>query len=275
MTGNSVASRIRLNDATVAQLLAKADVDPTVLAQVPVNVGLIARTQRATPITSIKREDLPVDGLLLPNPQGFTISVNRGHSEERQRFSLAHEVAHAILSPRNPAFRNGSKHIRSSERDCESFASMLLMPNPAFTDFVRDYGPSLATITRLANTFKTSIRATAIRFVDVIGQLGVPCILILSQLSCQTSGRRLRVQWAHQNTLKPDGRPEFFIPSNKSVGFKSAYAAFGNDAVHAAREMVELGNLRVRTQTESVAFGRGSNRFVVTLVYPDAKHGTD
>lgn len=268
MTGNSVASRSRLNDATVAQLLANVGVDPTVWSQVPVNVGRIARTQRATPITSIKREDLPVDGLLLPNPQGFTISVNRGHSEERQRFSLAHEVAHAILSPRNPAFRNGSMHIPSTERDCERFASILLMPNPAFTDFVRDHGPSLATVTKLANTFKTSIQATAIRFVETLGDLNKPCILLTTYLGNTGLERVLKVRWSAQNTLRPDGRPMYFIPRNKSLGLRTARVAYDTDQLQKGSEQLSIGNWTVAATTESKAFGHSPFRFVLTLLFP-------
>ena len=257
------------DEGSIVRLIDNSGIDLSLLIESPVDLDRLAR---CVGVTAIRYVDLPLDGLLWPSPEGSTIMLNTNHPRVRQRFSCAHEIAHAILRPGNPAARHFDSVSTSVEVQCDRVASVLLMPNPQFQNRLRAYGSSITAIPRLAKTFLTSIRATAIRFVDVIGQLGVPCILILSQLSYQRSGRKLRVQWAHQNTLKPDGKPEFFIPYNGSVGLQSANAAFGNDTVHAGREMVQLGSLRLRTHTESAAFGRGSNRFVVTLIYPDAKH---
>ncbi|MCH8062799.1 MAG: ImmA/IrrE family metallo-endopeptidase, partial [Chloroflexi bacterium] len=39
---------------------------------------------------------MPVDGAYLPGSDGFTIFVNKNQSVQRQRFSCAHEIGHAI-----------------------------------------------------------------------------------------------------------------------------------------------------------------------------------
>jgi len=118
----------------------------------------------------------------------------------------------------------------------------------------------------LARLFVTSIQATAIRFVDVIDE---PCMLIVSKLRGGSSGRNLRIVWSHQNTVKPTGKPMYFVPRNKSIQLTTARLAFHSGQVQSDVEEINIGDLQTKARTESKSFGRGDNRYVLTLVFPN------
>ena len=91
------------------------------------------------------------------------------------RFTIAHELGHYFL-PGHPEklFSDGKilHHSRSGyvsgdplERQADHFASSLLMPQKLFTTEVNRGGKGFEAIERLADVCKTSITATAIRFV--------------------------------------------------------------------------------------------------------------
>jgi hypothetical protein len=104
----------------------------------------------------VDEENLPneLSAVLLrsPNcgsPSGYRIAVNRRHSPERQRWSIAHEIGHYVLHKDDPDFEvivddqeygvvvplvapvgNSYRSNRRSrlESEAESFAASLLMP---------------------------------------------------------------------------------------------------------------------------------------------------
>jgi len=88
---------------------------------------------------AVKRMRLPdsVSGKLvaLASPPGFEIHVNSSHSENRIRFTIAHEIAHYVLH--RDLIRNGivddelyrSEQVGSRyETQANAFAADLLMP---------------------------------------------------------------------------------------------------------------------------------------------------
>ena len=257
------------DESSIIRFLADSGLDNFLLINPPVNLD---EAGRRVGVTNVRYVDLPFDGLLRPSSAGATIMLNSNDSRARQRFSWAHEIAHALLDPNNPAGRNFPGSVGSIEAQCDRIASVLLMPNPTFRDYLLTYGLSINSIPKLADIFFTSIQATAMRYVTVMGQLTKPCVLIVSRFGQRNSGLKLRVQWSYQNTRTLDGRDMYYIPVHKSLGLDSADGAFRRHTVHAAIERLEIGGLNLRARTESLAFGRGPNRFVVTLAYPDAKH---
>jgi hypothetical protein len=76
-------------DATVRKTI----VDSQVKAPVP--VGAVAKALGL----SVKLATLPVgiSGEIRPSSSGFVIKVDRHEAKERQRFTIAHEIAHALL----------------------------------------------------------------------------------------------------------------------------------------------------------------------------------
>ncbi|GEM_PF-1230152 len=71
---------------------------------------------------------------------GWLIVVNSAESHQRQRFSLAHELAHIALMPNKPDpvyCARDSKGI--DERLCNRFAGDILMPDVAIMTFYREH----------------------------------------------------------------------------------------------------------------------------------------
>ena len=110
-------------------------------------------------VREISYERIPGSGELLKLDDGYRIVCSTEQSHRRQRFTIAHELAHVILESagRNPP-RTGS----IVERVCDRLAAECLMP----ASVVEHYMPAnmeLRDIISIAETFDTSVTATAIR----------------------------------------------------------------------------------------------------------------
>jgi Zn-dependent peptidase ImmA (M78 family) len=85
---------------------------------------------------------------------GFVISVNQNHSPTRQRFTLAHEIAHYILH--RDKIGDGiiddalyrSNRGDSIEREANFFAATILMPAPLVIAAFRGGNRSIAGISK-------------------------------------------------------------------------------------------------------------------------------
>ena len=267
---SSIVNRLELlaNEGNVEDLASELGIEERLVSTPPIDIQRIALSMSHPRVSSVKYVSLPVDGMLTPSSDGLTILINKHQRPERQRFTCAHEVVHALKNPTLEAHRQlPLLPYDSDERQCERLASMLLMPNPAFRYRANSLPPSINSIVKLARMFATSIQSTASRFVDVLTK---PCLLIVSTFRYGRSGRTLRVKWPHQNTYNPDGRPKYFVPQNASVRLRTGLIAYRTEYVQSDTEDINLGNLQVRAQTQSRGFGLGENRYVLTLVFPDA-----
>jgi Zn-dependent peptidase ImmA (M78 family) len=112
----------------------------------------------------IRRED---DG-------SYVIRINRHETPERQRFTLAHEIAHYLLHrdeidrlPNgivdNVLYRSGAPEQK--EYEANRLAADLIMPSEAVKEQLEAIGPptSEEIIDRLAKTFQVSKAAMEIR----------------------------------------------------------------------------------------------------------------
>ena len=91
-------------------------------------------------VSRIIRERLPFEGGLVRLSHGeLVIKLNAQSPFVRQRFTLAHEVAHLLLRT-EPAFRGNRKSDVCLERACDVIAAELLMPSAEAADFVRSLG---------------------------------------------------------------------------------------------------------------------------------------
>lgn len=104
------------------------------------------------------------------NPGGFDIFVNADHPYVRRRFTIAHEIAHAVLHPDligdgitdDALYRSGLSN--RVEAQANELAADILMPWARLNELV-DSG--ITDIATLADRFKVSTQAMSIR-------LGVP-----------------------------------------------------------------------------------------------------
>jgi predicted transcriptional regulator len=136
----------------------------------PVDVEKIAR-ELGLPIH--RRSDLTSDvaGMIIkdrrhPSPSGFAIHVNANDNLRRQRFTIAHEIAHYILHrdligdgiTDDALYRSSLGDIY--ERQANRMAADILMPASLLRTYYREKTPAIAP---LAHAFDVSMEAMAIR----------------------------------------------------------------------------------------------------------------
>lgn len=100
-------------------------------------------------------------------PQEWAIHVNKWENPLRQKFTIAHELAHFILHQN--ILQSGShydsilyrdENTSPTEREANSFASNLLMPEDKFKQYISE---GINTIEKLADKFQLSISAVRYR----------------------------------------------------------------------------------------------------------------
>lgn len=118
-------------------------------------------------------------GYTITKPNGsHIITVNSLESDERQRFTICHEVAHIALKlPSShdevPSWSYSKRH--PNEVACDIFAAELLMPYQQWLAEIPRGEPSAALIERMAATFRTSFPAAASRFACLAD---IPCAFV-------------------------------------------------------------------------------------------------
>ena len=100
------------------------------------------------------------------NAGGFDIFVNASHPYVRRRFTIAHEIAHAVLHPQligdgitdDALYRSGLSN--SVEAQANRLAADILMPRERLRELIAS---GITDIDTLADKFKVSTQAMAIR----------------------------------------------------------------------------------------------------------------
>lgn len=116
-------------------------------------------------ITGFYPEDMSVSGELRRERKGFKVVYSSSLSLERRRFTIAHEMGHAIFEASG---RNCPRTGTEREQLCDLLATEILMPTHIFLSRLEGR-LSLQKIFELAKTFKTSLSATAIRCSELRG----------------------------------------------------------------------------------------------------------
>ena len=133
----------------IAELLEDVACPPTDLVAIGRKIGVL----------EISYESFPGSGELHKERNGYRIVCSSDQSRSRQRFTVAHELAHVILERTG---RNAPRSGKSVERVCDMLAAECLMPASPFTAQLPTQ-LTLSAVANLARTFETSITATAIR----------------------------------------------------------------------------------------------------------------
>jgi hypothetical protein len=100
------------------------------------------------------------------------ISVNSSSSEGRQRFSLAHELAHWICDRHSGSFLCAQEDIgpqnaeaRTTEAQANGYASQLILPTYLVDPWLENKDAHLEIASALGNDFRTSVTAAAIKMI--------------------------------------------------------------------------------------------------------------
>ena len=116
-------------------------------------------------ITGFYPEELPISGELRRDTHGLKIVYSSYLSAPRRRFTIAHEIAHAIFESSGPGCPRVGKEL---ERLCDMLATEMLMPSDVFLQWVGTK-ISVQKLFERAAVFKTSLSATAIRLAELCG----------------------------------------------------------------------------------------------------------
>jgi len=104
-------------------------------------------------------DDIAGSGELRSGDAGLIIVYSNYLSKARQRFTIAHEIAHAYFESNWVDLSQSSKEI---EQLCDMIAAEILMPTPAVSERIKG-GLSIEMILEVARSFRVSMSAAAIR----------------------------------------------------------------------------------------------------------------
>jgi len=139
----------------VGKFLENVDCPPTNLEEIQIRLD----------VKHIETEDLPFSGELRRGKDGFTIVLAKHLSPSRRRFTIAHELGHAILATTGPHCPRFGSEL---ERLCDMLATEMLMPRVLFTRLAQE-SFSISRVWDLARVFGTSLTATALRGAELMG----------------------------------------------------------------------------------------------------------
>lgn len=164
----------------------------------PIDVEEIA-ARESLPIIRC-RSDLKVPALLEASPKGdlvikLNLSSNTGVTlTPRERFTVAHELAHGLLVRRfawNPL--SGEEH-RSCESLCNQFAANLLVPDILLKKLqMRSAADVVTTTLRISRIYNVSHEVFARRITSMYDNVAMLCCWLVNN----TKGERvLQVRWS-------------------------------------------------------------------------------
>jgi Zn-dependent peptidase ImmA (M78 family) len=128
-----------------------------------------------------------MDGCLVRSNNAAVITIRSSLKYEGQRrFVIAHELGHFFLHPEtrqiesvdSTQMNNWSERQETEEYEANLFAAELLMPKYFIEARITGQEPSFKLIGHLAETFRTTLTATAVQFVLTTTE---ECVLISSE----------------------------------------------------------------------------------------------
>lgn len=123
----------------------------------------LAALGRKIDVGEIVYERFPGSGELHRVKGGYRILCSSDQPHPRQRFTVAHELAHVILARTG---KNAPREGSDVERVCDVLATECLMPTALFESQIPD-ALSFRAISALADRFETSLTATARRCAEL------------------------------------------------------------------------------------------------------------
>ncbi len=229
-------------------------------------------------IKKIVKEDLgELSAVLLRFHDGYVIKVNQNHNLARQNFSCAHEIGHTLFSElklgsyiQSIDYRTfnplGDAKVRARAREhlCDIAATELLLPEFVFRKYLSGFGVSVHAIERLANIFKSSIRAVAWRIAEVSEE---PCIVLFWKPWPRNRPKGLRLAWRVGPERKLRGKDNY-MPLHTYVRPPSTlHKAYQDNSSVKSSRLFKCDNAVKRLPMESKGFGRGETRYVVSLAF--------
>ena len=108
-------------------------------------------------------EELLGSGALEKTPIGYRILCSPHQPKVRQRFTIAHEIAHALFETTGP---HCPRRGRELEQICDRISAAILIPIDVYHDVV-DGAPDIRQLLKLCRTCEASLITVLIRAVDL------------------------------------------------------------------------------------------------------------
>jgi len=229
-------------------------------ATVPVDVFSLAKHVGAV----VTVGDIACDGLLSTVDRGgYLIQISSRSSEERRRFTCAHELGHVLFieaegletARRTRSVLDGRDHSSDREEEtlCNFAAAELLMPFVAYGADLHRAGIRSVTVPQLASQYQVSLRAAARRSVELGNRRHV---IFLFEKAVQ--GWRLK--WIEA----PQGAVSETIEIAPTSRLAHALAS-GSD--FCGRYTLFLGPVADEYLVDAAHIGRGSNVLLILTVF--------
>ena len=207
----------------------------------------------------------PFAGRIYADGDRIVIDVNAADSEERQRFTCAHELMHTAF----PGFSRERRYRVDRDLEdglfargraeeellCDLGAAALLMPRDLLGPFL-DGGP-LEAVETLARSAVVSLEAAANRLVRLRPGPGV--FLVLERLHAPADRRRAR----RGEPSSPELRVRYAVASG-SRAWVPRFAAAGEDSVFARA----AASRRVERREEALPGASGGSWTIEAKAYP-------
>jgi len=146
----------------------------------PVDIEKIAKDAGA--VISYEEMKDELCGFFLPGKREFVIGVNSSHPRTRRRFTIAHELGHAILHQfdevhidRSFKFRSpvSAKAVDIEEIEANTFAAWILMPERFLQSEIRNFGVDLEDTSRiqaLSDAYQVSQQSMSFRLLNTLSR---------------------------------------------------------------------------------------------------------
>lgn len=180
---------------------------------IPVDIERLATTANAK-IKIVQNLKDDESGQTFPLGGQHIITVNGHHREERQRFTVLHEIAHIVLEL--PSQHHGNtlttrdlvqyRHRPTEEILCDVFAAECLLPHKYFSKDVRELDISINSVKKLAEKYKASMTSAGSRFAINANE---PCAFVLSE------NGRIRYVSRSKHLRELNGWIDFNVPVPK------------------------------------------------------------
>jgi hypothetical protein len=169
--------RMLLADHGSPEVLAACIADNFKGMSIPVPVEEVAHAVGIVEVNGISSSNF--EGILVTDGAKTkgTIAYNDGGLQERQRFTIAHEIGHFLIPTHNASAQCAKADMsvlksadarKSKEAEANRFAACLLMPAKLYLADMRALGaPETAHILTLASRYCVSKEAAARRFTDL------------------------------------------------------------------------------------------------------------
>lgn len=248
-------------------------------ASAPVGLLDLARDMG---ITGVQQMTDGPDGLLERHGSGYVIGVNARHPSTRQRFTIAHEIAHQLVNQtllpdslgigaRRTSFsksQSSDDHIeRRIERLCDIAASELLLPERLLQkDDLVDVEPSLAALGKIAHSYEVSSQAAGIRLIEG-GWWNAVFTLWIHQVVPETGKARIRAKWS-----AAPKKLSWLVPQNRSLPSDSVFRKAFESSVYGKiwRDVERWGRGRLRGwyRAEAQCHRAGDKKVLVSMLIP-------